>query len=183
MFIDGGTACQCTQCRSKSWPRQDPSIIVLVSSRDDQRVLLGKSPRHPDRMYTVLAGFVEAGEAFEAAVARESFEETGVQVDEGSAQYCGSQPWPFPQSCMIGFIATADDSLPLNVDTRELVDARWFNRSDVEKAATVPGATMQKEVAQAALRNDPSLPLLIPPKGVIARKLIDQWLAQGCNKQ
>ena len=82
---------------------------------------------------------------------------------------------------MIGFLATADDSLPLNVDTKELVDARWFQRSDVEKAATIHGATMQKEVAQAALRRDPSLPLLIPPKGVIARKLIDQWLALGTS--
>ncbi|GKY98257.1 hypothetical protein MPSEU_000783400 [Mayamaea pseudoterrestris] len=180
-LIDGGTACQCTQCSTKSWPRQDPSMIVLISSRDGQRVLLAKSPRHPDKMYTVLAGFVEAGEAFEATVVRETFEETGVIVDEGSMQYCGSQPWPFPQSCMIGFIATADDTTPLNIDTAELVDAKWFSRSDVERAATVPGATMQKEVAEAALKNDPSIPLLIPPKNVIARKLIDRWLDQGIN--
>lgn len=182
ILVQGGTACQCTQCHSKSWPRQDPSMIVIISSRDGQRVLLGRSPRHPYKMYTALAGFVEAGEAFESAVAREAFEETGVLVDDGSVQYCGSQPWPFPQSCMIGFIATADDTMPLDVDTMELVDAKWFDRSDVEKAATVPGATMQKEVANDALMRDPTLPLLIPPKGVIARKLIDQWLEKGLTR-
>ena len=175
-FIDGGTCCKCTLCDTKSWPRQDPSMIAVISSRNGQRVLLAHSERHPPKLYTVLAGFVEVGETFEAAVAREAFEETGVRVDEGSVNYVGSQPWPFPQSCMVGFTATADDTVPLNVDEKELVSAKWFDKADVAKAATVEGATMQHAVAEAALQKDPSIPLLIPPKGVIARKLIDLWL-------
>jgi len=175
-FVDAGTACQCTQCRARSWPRQDPSIICAVASRDGARVLLARSPRHPPRLHTVLAGFVEAGETFEAAVAREVLEETGAVVDEGSVRYVGSQPWPFPQSCMIGFTATADDTTPLTIDEKEIVSAGWFPRSEVARAAQVEGATMQKAVAQAAVEKDPSLPLLIPPKGVIARRLIDLWL-------
>lgn len=175
-FVDGGTCCRCTGCKNLSWPRQDPSMIAVISSRDGQRVLLAHSTRHPPKFHTVLAGFVEAGETFEAAVAREAFEETGIRIDEGSVKYVGSQPWPFPQSCMIGFTATSDDTVPLNVDTNELVSARWFKKSDVALAATVEGATMQLPVAEAALKNDPTLPLLIPPKGVIARKLIDKWL-------
>jgi len=175
-FVDGGTCCRCTKCDTPSWPRQDPSMIAVISSRDGERVLLARSKRHPPKLHTVLAGFVEVGETFEAAVAREAYEETGVRVDEGSVQYVGSQPWPFPQSCMIGFTGTADDTSPLNVDTDELVSAGWFEKADVRKAATVEGATMQLAVAEAALQKDPSLPLLIPPKGVIARKLIDQWL-------
>ena len=176
-FVNGGTCCRCTICNTPSWPRQDPSMIAVISSRDGQRVLLAHSTRHPPKFHTVLAGFVEAGETFEAAVARETFEETGIRIDEGSVHYVGSQPWPFPQSCMIGFTATADDSVPLNVDTIELVSARWFDKSDVVKASRIEGATMQLPVAEAALRNDPSLPLLIPPQGVIARTLIDKWLA------
>ena len=176
-FVNGGTCCRCTICNTPSWPRQDPSMIAVISSRDGQRVLLAHSTRHPPKFHTVLAGFVEAGETFEAAVARETFEETGIRVDEGSVHYVGSQPWPFPQSCMIGFAATADDSVPLNVDTSELVSARWFDKSDVVKASKIEGATMQLPVAEAALRNDSSLPLLIPPRGVIARTLIDKWLA------
>jgi NAD+ diphosphatase len=72
-------------------------------------------------MHTALAGFVEAGETFEKAVAREVYEETGVRIDKDSVNYIGSQPWPFPQSIMIGFFATAtaDDTHPLNVHARK----------------------------------------------------------------
>jgi len=176
-LIHAGTCSQCTQCHAKSWPRQDPSMIAVVSSRDGQRVLLARSPRHPPKLHTVLAGFVEAGETFEAAVARECYEETRVAIDEGSVRYVGSQPWPFPQSCMIGFTATADDAAhPVQIDGQEIVSAGWFEKEDVRRAAAVEGSTMQKAVAEAALVQDPSLPLLIPPKGVIARRLIDLWL-------
>jgi NAD+ diphosphatase len=176
-FVDGGTCCKCTKCNTPSWPRQDPSMIAVISSRKGDKVLLAHSARHPPKFHTVLAGFVEAGETFEAAVAREAYEETGIRIDEGSVEYVGSQPWPFPQSCMIGFTATADCSQELNVDTNELVSAGWFDKADVAQAATVEGPTMQLPVAEAALQKDPSLPLLIPPKGVIARKLIDTWLS------
>lgn len=175
-FVDGGTRSQCTNCRTSTWPRQDPSMIAVISSRCQQKVLLARSKRHPRLFHTVLAGFVEAGETLEAAVAREAFEETGVVVDEGSVQYIGSQPWPFPQSCMIGFTATADATAPLVVDTNELVAAAWFDKTDVIKATTVEGPIMQHKVAEAVLEKNPSLNLLIPPKGVIARKLIDHWL-------
>lgn len=77
---------------------------------------------------------------------------------------------------MIGFSATADDSKEIVVDDKEIESARWFDRSEVARAAAVPGATMQTAVAEEAIRLDPSIPLLIPPKGVIARRLIDLWL-------
>jgi NAD+ diphosphatase len=175
-FVDAGTSCQCEVCNNKFWPRQDPSMIALISSRDGSRVLLAHSKRHPPKLHTVLAGFVEAGETLEAAVARETWEETGICVDEGSVQYVSSQPWPFPQSSMVGFVAKADDTQPIVIDDAEIVQASWFHRSDVVRAAQVPGATMQKSVAELAVANDPNLKLLIPPKGVIARKLIDLWL-------
>ena len=177
VFVESGTCCRCTQCNAHSWPRQDPSIICVISSRDGERVLLAHSPRHPPKLHTVLAGFVEAGETFEAAVAREAYEETGIRIDEGSVRYIGSQPWPFPQSCMVGFSAVAADQQPLNIDKDELVAAEWFSRDDVHKAASLEGAMMQENVARAAIDKDPDLKLLIPPKGVIARKLIDKWLA------
>jgi NAD+ diphosphatase len=177
VLIDGGTCRRCTQCSAATWPRQDPSMICAVSSRDGERILLAHSMHHAPRFNTVLAGFVEAGETLEAAVAREAYEETGIRIDEGSVKYVGSQPWPFPQSCMFGFTATADDTNELTVDTNELVSARWFSKDDVVRAAAIEGPTMQKAFAQSVLENDPDLPLLIPPKGVIARRLIDKWLA------
>jgi NAD+ diphosphatase len=178
ILLEAGTCRECTNssCGQKSWPRQDPSMIAVISSPDKERVLLGRSLRHPPKMYTALAGFVEVGESFEKAVAREVYEETGVRIDEDSVEYIGSQPWPFPQSIMIGFSATADDSQQLNVDENELVDAAWFDRDQVKAAAAVPGAVMRKEVAKAAMEKDPTLELLIPPKGVLARTLLDTWL-------
>jgi len=176
---DAGTSRQCTSCNHVSWPRQDPSMICAISSRDGQKILLAHSARHPLGLYTVLAGFCEAGETLEAAVAREAYEETGIRVDENPS-YVGSQPWPFPQSCMLGFMATADSTQPLNIDVNEIEDAQWFDKEDVIKAAMVSGPTMKKEVAEAAMVSDPTLKLLIPPKGVIARRLIDEWLT-GAN--
>ena len=151
-------------------------MITVVSSRDGERVLLARSPRHPERMHTALAGFVEAGETMERAVAREVFEETGVRVDLDSVQYVASQPWPFPQSTMIGFIAQADETQELNIDPNEIVEARWFDRSEVQAATQVEGPVMQHEVAKAAIEADPSLKLLVPPRGVLARTLLERWL-------
>ena len=176
ILVEGGTSRTCSGCGHRSWPRQDPSMIAVVSNRDGTKVLLGRSKRHPDKMHTALAGFVEAGETMEQAVAREVYEETGIRVDQESATYVASQPWPFPQSTMIGFTVKADDTQELNIDRNELVDAKWFDRSQVELACTVQGPVMQKEAAEAALASNPKLSLLIPPKGVLARRLIDTWL-------
>ena len=130
-------------------------------------------------MHTALAGFVEAGEQFEDAVVRETLEETGVLVDADSITYVASQPWPFPRSTMIAFRATANDDpdeMPIQIDTDELVSASWFDKEDVMSAAMVPGAVMDHAIAEEALSRDPSLRLLIPPKGVVARTLMDEWL-------
>ena len=154
-------------------------MIASITSRCGERILLARSPRHPPKMHTVLAGFVEAGERFEAAVARETWEETGVRIDEGSVSYIGSQPWPFPQSCMIAFTATADDAQPLDIDTDEIVSARWFDKGEVLAATKVEGAVMEHGAAKAALEANPDLTLLVPPKRVIARTLIDNFLGQS----
>ena len=175
-LIHAGTAQQCTGCQKLSWPRQDPSMIASITSRCGERILLARSKRHPPKLHTVLAGFVEAGETFEAAVGREVWEETGIRIDEGSVKYIGSQPWPFPQSCMIAFTAIADENQRLNIDEDEIVHAKWFDRDEVAKATQVEGAVMKHDVAKVALEEDPSLNLLVPPKRVIARTLIDTWL-------
>jgi NADH pyrophosphatase NudC (nudix superfamily) len=80
---------------------------------------------------------------------------------------------------MIAFTAKADDTQPLTIDTDELIDAKWFSRDDVLKAASkIQGSVnvMSNEQAKIVLDNNPSLSLLIPPKRVIARTLIDEWL-------
>jgi NAD+ diphosphatase len=177
----GGTCLQCTSptCGNLSWPRQDPTsiVIVLVTNRDGDKALLAHSPRRPPKVHTALAGFVEAGETFEQAVIREVMEETGTRVKYDYIQYVSSQPWPFPRSCMIGFVAHAmDDTTPLVIDRNELVSAGWFDREQVRAASKIPGAVMNHDIAVTALEENPSLDLLIPPRGVLARSLIDHWL-------
>jgi len=136
-LIYGGTCSKCTNKNGEThfhWPRQDPSIIVLVTNPSSTHALLARSPRHPPYLYTALAGFVEAGENMECAVAREVYEESGVAVDGNSVEYVGSQSWPFPRSCMIGFHAkthssrNVDELAAINIDPDELVDAKWFEK-------------------------------------------------------
>ncbi|KAL7527366.1 hypothetical protein ACHAXR_001916 [Thalassiosira sp. AJA248-18] len=144
------------------WPRQDPSIIVLLTNPDSTHALLARSPRHPPYLYTALAGFVEAGEDFESAVVREVHEEVGATVDRQSINYVASQPWPFPRSCMIGMRAQSLDGLsPIHIDPNEIVDAQWFEK---------------ETVYQAARDSDLMGALLVPSLGVLARSLVDDWL-------
>lgn len=95
---------------------------------DDDRCLMGHNAARAEGRFSTLAGFVEPGEAPEAAVVREVFEETGIRVDD--VTYAGSQPWPFPSSLMLGFFAHAS-SVDITVDGEEITEARWFTRDDL----------------------------------------------------
>ena len=103
---------------------------MLVTRGDE--LLLGRQAAWPPGRYSALAGFVEPGESLEEAVAREVLEESGVTI--GPPRYVSSQPWPFPASLMLGFIAPWASGEPV-VDDQELEDARWFTRAEVQAAA------------------------------------------------
>ncbi|GAA1342064.1 NAD(+) diphosphatase [Arthrobacter roseus] len=118
---------RCPQDNSQHFPRTDPAIIVTVVDEKD-RLLLGSGTNWPEGRYSTLAGFVEPGESLEAAVIREIEEESGVLVH--SPQYLGSQPWPFPNSLMLGFTATAT-STSTKADGVEIRDVRWFTREEL----------------------------------------------------
>mmetsp|Transcript_24907 Transcript_24907/g.56829 ORF Transcript_24907/g.56829 Transcript_24907/m.56829 type:complete len:509 (+) Transcript_24907:194-1720(+) len=184
-YIHGGTCARSTNTEDRPvlhWPRQDPSIIVLVENQASTHALLARSPRHPSYLYTCIAGFVEAGETFESAVLRETNEEVGVTVDDDSIQYIYSQPWPFPRSCMIGMHARAREiGLPsINIDPNELVDAQWFDKEVIYQATVETdrlGAVMDPKVVEdQKTKGLWDGKLLVPAKGVLARTLIDKWL-------
>ncbi|MBW3697274.1 NAD(+) diphosphatase [Vibrio sp. T187] len=139
-------AMQCSDCRTLHYPRIFPCIIVAV--RNQSQILLAQHPRHRTGMYTVIAGFLEVGETLEQCVAREVKEETGVDVK--NIEYFGSQPWAFPSSMMMGFIAEYAGGA-LKPDYSELSDAQWFSPNDMPEIA---------------------------PKGTIARALIEHTLLQ-----
>jgi NAD+ diphosphatase len=150
----GGIMRVCDACGAQHHPRTDPVVIMLVT--DGDRVLLGRQPTWPAGRYSALAGFVEPGESLEQAVAREVREEAGVEV--GEPAYVASQPWPFPSSLMLGFIAPWRSGEPHRIDT-ELEDVRWFERAQVE----------------AAIRGEDGPPGL-PPRFAIARRLLEHWV-------
>lgn len=142
---------RCTGCAKEHFPRTDPAIIVLVT--DGDRCLLARGPQWPARFASALAGFVEPGESLEDAVAREVFEEVGIVVDE--VDYQSSQPWPFPASVMLAFRATAATT-EITMDPNEIADAQWYSREDVaDGIVNLPGSVS------------------------IARRLIDDWIAEG----
>ena len=122
---------ECPQCGYLSFPRISPAVIVLVE-RDNQ-CLLARSPRFKGEFYSVLAGFAEPGETLEETVAREVREETGIEVTD--IRYFGSQPWPFPDSLMIGFTARYAGG-EIRVDGEEIMDARWF---PADQLPNIPG--------------------------------------------
>lgn len=115
----------CPACGTNHFPRTDPVVIMLVT--DGDRCLMGRQKRFPPGMYSALAGFLEPGETIADAVRREILEETAIEV--GDVSYLCDQPWPFPNSLMIGAMARAT-SRQIVVDEEELEDARWFTRED-----------------------------------------------------
>jgi len=159
-FVRGGWLGRCTQCGSEHYPRTDQAIIAAVT--DGERLLLGRQASWAPNRWSVLAGFVEPGESLEQTVAREVREESGVRVR--SCQYLASQPWAFPGSLMLGFIARAEPDEPVVGD--ELEDARWFNRDSVRDGLARDWRQAPQDGAGIVLSSPIS----------IARWLIERWL-------
>jgi NAD+ diphosphatase len=137
------------------FPRTDPAVIMLVHDGGD-RCVLGRQAVWPPGRFSILAGFVEPGESAEGAVAREVAEEVGLRVTD--IRYVGSQPWPFPQSLMLGYTARVEGEPTLRLDPTEIEEARWFSRDELRSGAG---------------------PRALPPAVSIARHIIDRWLKDG----
>ncbi len=141
----------CPQCDLIYYPRLSPAIIVAVIK--DNKILLARSGRFPTGFYSVLAGFVEPGETLEECVAREVYEEVGIVVK--NIRYFNSQPWPFPDSLMLGFTAEYADG-QIQIDQSEIAEASWYSAD-----------------------NFPN----IPPRISIARHLIDWYVERYGNEK
>jgi NAD+ diphosphatase len=147
----------------EEFPRIDPAVICLVHDGGD-RVVLARQTVWPDRMFSLLAGFVEAGESFETCVAREIGEEVGLTVRD--VRYLGSQPWPFPRSLMVGFHAVADPEQEFAFNDGEIAEAHWFTRDEVRAALEI-GDWSSAAASQSKL--------LLPGSISIAREIIESW--------
>jgi NAD+ diphosphatase len=164
----GGLVRLCPRCGASHHPRTDPVVIMLVSDGAD-RALLGRQPSWPTGRYSALAGFVAPGESLEEAVAREVWEEARVRI--GRPVYMASQPWPFPESLMLGFHAQWLSGDP-DPSEEELQDARWFARDEIAAAAG------KDSDAGWGTPGEPGGELVLPPRLAIARRLVEDWLAR-----
>lgn len=137
----------CGRCATRFYPRISPCVIGLIKRGD--MCLLAQGVKHPEGLYSTLAGFIEPGESAEQAFMREVGEEVGIKIK--NVQYYGSQPWPFPGQLMLGF--TADyASGEICIDDDEIVDAQWFKFDDlpiIPPISTIAGRLIQDFVEQA----------------------------------
>jgi NAD+ diphosphatase len=147
----------------EEFPRIDPAIICLVHDGHD-RAVLARQTVWPERLFSLLAGFVEAGESFEACVVREINEEVGLSVTD--VRYLGSQPWPFPRSLMVGFHAIGDPEQEFSFNDGEIAEAGWFTRAEVRDA-----------LENGDWSSDSPSRLLLPGSISIAREIIESWAA------
>jgi NAD+ diphosphatase len=138
----------CPACSRREYPRISPAVIVLVE-REDGRALLAHNVKFREGLYSLVAGFVEAGETLEEAVAREVREEVGIEITD--IRYRESQPWPFPNSLMLGFRARWKKG-EIQSDGVEIQHAQWFSRNALPD---------------------------IPAPGSVSRALIDEWLTEN----
>jgi NAD+ diphosphatase len=136
---------QCPRCGRLEFPRISPAVITIIIN-DREEALLAHNIKFAPGVYSLIAGFNEAGESLEATVAREIKEE--INLDVRDIRYVKSQPWPFPNSLMLGFSARHAGGEP-KPDGVEIEDAQWFRRD--------------------------KLPLL-PGSGSVSRYLIQLWL-------
>ena len=135
----------CPSCHQVTYPRLSPAVIVLVKNNNSVLMIRGK--KAPPGRYSLVAGFVEPGETIEHAVHREVREETGVAIK--NIRYCASEPWPFPNSLMLGFVADYEGG-EIAPDGIEVESAAWFDRNHLPD---------------------------LPPKLSITRALIDNWVS------
>jgi NAD+ diphosphatase len=145
--LPNGPARLCPSCGRIEFPRIAPAVIVLITN-DEDKILLAHNKKFSPGVYSLIAGFVEAGENMEEAAIREIREE--VNIDIRALRYLASQPWPFPNSLMAGFSARHAGGTII-VDGIEIEDAQWFSRSNLPK---------------------------LPGPGSVSRYLIDRWLGE-----
>jgi NAD+ diphosphatase len=137
----------CTACSRIVYPRISPAIIVLIKKGEE--VLLARSPRFPQGVFAVIAGFNEPGENLEQTVHREVREEVGIAVR--NLRYFGSEPWPFPDSLMIGFVADHAGG-EIRIDNQEIEAAGWFTRDTLPPVPSVE--SISRALIEAWIRRE-----------------------------
>lgn len=125
-------AMYCPNCHALFFPKISPAIIVAITSGD--KILLANNANFKFGWFSLIAGYVDVGETLEETVRREVKEEVGIDIR--NIRYYTSQPWPLSGSLMVGFTAEADESQPIEIDHKEIVEAHWFKRGNLPEHPT-----------------------------------------------
>ncbi len=122
----------CPVCGWTEYPRISPAVIVAVS--DGDRLLMIRGKKSASGHYHLVAGYVEIGETFEQAVAREVYEEVGIRVK--NIRYYKSQPWSFSDTIMVGFTAELTGADALTLQESEIGEAGWVPRTEIPESTS-----------------------------------------------
>jgi NAD+ diphosphatase len=140
----------CPKCEKTEFPKISPAVIVMITD-DQNRILLAHNKKFKPGLFSHISGFNDPGETLEETVVREIREEVNIEVK--NIEYVKSQPWPFPNSLMVGFKARYLTG-NLKPDGDEIIDAKWFTQDNLP---------------------------LIPDEGSLSRFLINCWLSEECK--
>ncbi len=155
VMVQSGWRRDCLVCKKEHFPRVDSAVIMLVTFGDF--CLLGRGVNFKEGRYSCLAGYVESGETFEGAAARELFEEAGIEAYD--IEYVMSQPWPFPSTLMVGMRMKAKTQ-DLILDKNEIADAFWVHKDELREVFNGKNNSL----------------FSIPRKMAIARNLLEIWI-------
>ncbi|GBU28994.1 NADH pyrophosphatase [Treponema sp. R8-4-B8] len=117
----------CPKCGRMEFPRICPAVLALITDNEN-RILLAHNKKFKAGVYSHISGFNEAGETLEETVVREIREEVNITVKD--IVYIKSQPWPFPNSLMLGFKARYSSGT-IKPDGDEIEDAKWFTKDNL----------------------------------------------------
>lgn len=134
---DDERALVCPKCGQIIYPHIAPAVIVGIVH--GEKLLLTKYSAGFNQSYALIAGFVEIGETLESAAQREVYEEVGLRIK--NIRYYDNQPWGFSQSLLVGFFAELDGVPRITLETRELSEAVWVDRSDIPQSVSTLSLT------------------------------------------
>lgn len=99
-----------------NWNNPTPVVAALVKVGDE--FVLARNRNWPEGFFSLISGFLEAGEAPESAVARETAEELGLTVQD--TVFVGHYPFPQMNQIIMAFAVEASGDAVPNEEIAEL---------------------------------------------------------------
>jgi len=135
--IDGAERKACSQAGSKDssknsskncsfvhWNNPIPVAAALIEING--KYLLARNHAWPEGFFSLISGFIEAGESPEISIAREVMEEVGLKAV--STEFIGHFPFPEMNQLIIAFGVKAEGDIKLN---EELLEYKLLSQEEL----------------------------------------------------